>query len=273
MQADAREELRFGFGDNWRVFVDRIDADRILEAETSLRSLLDRDRLDGLSFLDIGSGSGLFSLAARRLGARVHSFDYDPASVASTGMLRERHSPDDAGWTVERGSVLDQAYLDRLGSFDIVYSWGVLHHTGAMHRAIELAATRVARGGQFAFALYRATRLCWAWKIEKRWYIRASPAAQSAARAAYIRLMHLGFLVKGRDFKAHVDGYRSNRGMDFGHDVHDWMGGYPYELIRPAQVEAAMRRLGFVHERSVIRPYGLGLFGSGCDEYCYRHTD
>ncbi len=272
MQADARDDLRFGFGENWRAFLDHIDAGRIAGAEESLQSLLGRERLDGLRFLDIGSGSGLFSLAARRLGASVHSFDYDPTSVASTATLRERYHPNDAAWTIERGSVLDEAYLDRLGTFDIVYSWGVLHHTGAMHRAIELAASRVKPGGDFAFALYRATRLCWAWKIEKRWYVRASPAVQSAARATYIQLLRLALLSTGRNFSAYVEGYRSNRGMDFQHDLHDWMGGYPYESIRPPEVETLMRALGFERVGSVTRPYAAGFFGSGCDEYRYRRV-
>ena len=86
---------------------------------------------------------------ARRLGATVTSFDYDPQSVACTRELRRRYFPDDAAWTVTEGSVLDRAFVDGLGTFDIVYSWGVLHHTGAMWDAIGLAAERVAPGGQF----------------------------------------------------------------------------------------------------------------------------
>jgi 2-polyprenyl-3-methyl-5-hydroxy-6-metoxy-1,4-benzoquinol methylase len=114
-------------------------------------------------------------LAARRLGARVHSFDFDRASVASTQLLRDKYYSNDADWTVEAGSALDRDYLGRLGTFDIVYSWGVLHHTGAMYAAIDGAATCVAPGGLFAFALYRKTRLCPAWTAEKRW-----PKAQPA---------------------------------------------------------------------------------------------
>src|ERR1044072_5239228 len=99
--------------------------------------MLEVDNLLGKKFLDVGSGSGLFSLAARRLGAQVHSFDYDPQSVACTGELRRRYFPDDLHWVVQQGSVLDQGYLASLGSFDVVYAWGVLHHTGAMWRALD----------------------------------------------------------------------------------------------------------------------------------------
>jgi 2-polyprenyl-3-methyl-5-hydroxy-6-metoxy-1,4-benzoquinol methylase len=139
----ADETLRFAFGDNWTRFLDLLDEDRIREAERSLREMLQVERLDGKRFLDIGSGSGLFSLAARRLGAIVHSFDYDPQSVACTAELRASCFPSDANWQVEQGSVLDRNYLERLGEFDIVYSWGVLHHTGAMWLGIENAIGRV----------------------------------------------------------------------------------------------------------------------------------
>jgi 2-polyprenyl-3-methyl-5-hydroxy-6-metoxy-1,4-benzoquinol methylase len=264
------DEVRFGFGENWSSFLHQLDDDRIIEAEKSIQSLLGHQRLDGLSFLDIGSGSGLFSLAARRLGARVHSFDYDPASVDCTTRLRTRYAPDDPDWKIEHGSALDAKFVEQLGTFDIVYSWGVLHHTGDMYRALELAGTRVAPGGFAVFALYRKTRLCRAWTIEKRWYAAASPIAQKVARTTFIGLMRLAYFFSRRDFATHVERYKSARGMDFYHDVHDWLGGYPYESISPAELAAVMLSDGFEHVRSVTRPYSTGLFGSGCDEFVYR---
>src|SRR5688572_25243347 len=140
---------RFTFGANWRRFLRLLDERRIERAEQSLCEMLECTRLDGRTFLDAGSGSGLFSLAARRLGASVVSFDYDPQSVACTAELKRRYFPGDTNWTVLEGSVLDEAFVRSLGQFDIVYSWGVLHHTGSMWRAIDVAQSAVRPGGRF----------------------------------------------------------------------------------------------------------------------------
>ena len=144
-------ETRFEFGDNWANFLSVLNEDRIEDAVKSLKTFLQVEDLQGKRFLDIGSGSGLFSLAARCLGASVTSFDYDPQSVACTEELKRRYFPDDGDWSIEQGSALDNAYLNSLGIFDVVYSWGVLHHTGAMWLGIEYAINRVAADGGKVF--------------------------------------------------------------------------------------------------------------------------
>src|SRR5271154_68122 len=102
MPATSQQEIaageRFAFGENWRRFLSVLDESRVASAEDSLRSMLEVSDLRGKTFVDVGCGSGLFSLAARRLGARVHSFDYDPQSVACALELRQRYFPGDPDW-------------------------------------------------------------------------------------------------------------------------------------------------------------------------------
>src|SRR5712691_2165062 len=167
----AAQEQRFGFGENWSRFLALVDERRIREAERSLIEMLGRPRLDGLRFCDVGSGSGLFSLAAWRLGATVYSFDFDPDSVACTREMRRRFSDGDPRWTVGHGSVLDDEYLRTLGLFDVVYAWGVLHHTGAMWQAMELVTRLVAPRGVLYIAIYNDQG--WrsrAWRLLKKTY-------------------------------------------------------------------------------------------------------
>ena len=63
----------------------------------------------------MGPGSGHSSLAAKRLGARVYSCDYDCQSVACTAELKRRYYPDDPSWVVEEDSALDRDYLQPVG--------------------------------------------------------------------------------------------------------------------------------------------------------------
>ena len=266
-----RVETHFEFGKNWSSYSELIGQPQIDEAKRGLLKLLTVDELRGKSFLDIGCGSGLHALAAAQLGVScIQAFDIDPDSVATTKAVLTRHVVS-VPWQAEQVSVFD---LDpqRHGSFNIVYSWGVLHHTGDMNAAIEKAASLVAPGGMLVLALYRRTRSDWFWVPEKRWYTNTSPSKQKLARSAYITLMRLLYRLRGRDFSAYVANYKSSRGMDFDHDVHDWLGGYPYESILASELGPRLDALGFTAVRVMASGMTLGLLGSGCDEYVYRRT-
>jgi SAM-dependent methyltransferase len=259
---------RFAFGANWATFLRNLDEGWIAEAEASLRTMLGLHSLEGMRFLDIGSGSGLFSLAARRLGAHVHSLDYDPQSVACTRRLRALRDADDDDWTIEEGSVLEAPYMAGLGTFDIVYSWGVLHHTGSMWQALQYAAERVAPGGRLFIAIYndqgRASRL---WLRTKRAY-NALPRSLRwlVLWPAFLRLWGpttMRDLFAGRPF-ASWRTYKSNRGMDPWRDVVDWVGGLPFEVAKPEHVFEFLKSNGFRLQRLVTC-----AGGHGCNEYVF----
>lgn len=266
-------QTRFAFGNNWADFLDSVDQHRIDAAVRSLDELLDGISLAGKTFLDIGSGSGLSSLAAHLAGASVASFDYDLQSVACTETLRARFAKPAVQWTVTQGSVLDAAFMQALGQFDVVYSWGVLHHTGQMWQAIDLASQRVAPGGWFAIAIYHdqggSSRR---WGKIKRTYHRLPRPLQPVWVAGIASLFELKFaaarLASGRNPLPFHD-WRckaSDRGMSVWHDWVDWVGGWPFEVATPDAMINPLVKRNFRLKR--LKTVGGGW---GCNEYLFRY--
>lgn len=260
----------FGFGENWSRFISQVDDRRIEIAKQSILDKLELKDLNGKSFLDVGSGSGLFSLAARLLGATVYSFDYDPQSVACTRLLKERYLPDDLSWTIDHGSVLDEGYLTSLGQFDIVYAWGVLHHTGNMWKALDLIYRSVAPDGYLYIAIYNdqfGTSRRWA--AVKRLYNRWPIARFPLLFASLVRTWGLTFLrdsLYGRPLHSWRN-YFSVRGMSPWSDLVDWVGGYPFEVARPEQIFLYYRDRGMTLRH--LTTCGGGL---GCNEFVFKRT-
>lgn len=271
--SDSVERLRFAFGENWSRFATGLDDNRIQNAVDSLRSMLGVQDLKGRSFLDIGCGSGLFSLAARQLGARVVSFDYDPASVATAQRLRQGTYPDDAQWRIERGSVLDADYLSKLGHFDVVYSWGVLHHTGSMWKALQNASELAAPAGTLFIAIYNDQGRYSRWWYRIKWLYNWLPSVLRflVLVPCFVRLrgpMLVRDLLKGSPLRSWKNYRHQARGMSAWYDVVDWVGGFPFEVAKPEEIFDFHRARGF----TLLRLKTCGG-GRGCNEFVFLKED
>jgi 2-polyprenyl-3-methyl-5-hydroxy-6-metoxy-1,4-benzoquinol methylase len=266
----SSSDQRFEFGKNWTHFLQGMNEDRIQEAIHSLVSKLDMTDFSGKTFLDIGSGSGLFSLAAHRLGAHVISFDYDRACVVCTQHLKEKYANTEIPWSIIQGSVLDQHFLDTLPRADIVYSWGVLHHTGAMMQAFNNIISLVKPQGKLFISIYNdqgGTSRRWHWI--KKTYV-AHPYLRLPLEIVCGVWLWKSFIICGirqhplDPFKLFRDYGNNNRGMSIRNDLKDWVGGYPFEVATPEVVF------------NFFKPYGFTLThlktcagGIGCNEFVF----
>ena len=232
---------RFSFGGNWLRFLSMLNEERISQAEQSLTQFIGVKDLRGKRFLDAGSGSGLFSLAARRMGATVHSFDFDPKSVACASELKKRFYPNDNTWKIEEASVLDKEYLSSLGQFDVVYSWGVLHHTGSMWESLSNMLPLVKFNGKLFIAIYNDQGwISRYWSFVKKYY------CMNFLLRASVLLIHLPYLIGLRFLVRSVTGrFTIERGMSLWYDMIDWIGGYPFEVARPEEIFNFYRTKGF----------------------------
>jgi 2-polyprenyl-6-hydroxyphenyl methylase/3-demethylubiquinone-9 3-methyltransferase len=262
---------RFGFGKNWINYSRNIDTSRIEIAQQQLKSMLAVNDLKGLSFLDVGSGSGLMSLAAARLGARVHSFDYDPDSVACTRNTKERFLPDREDWTIEEGSILDETYVRSLGKFDIVYSWGVLHHTGDMWTALANVLLPVGKGGKLFIALYNDQGVISSVWLQIKRLFNKGILQKGFILAIFLPLFAaiavLHGIVHHRNPLWKFRNYQSSRGMSLYHDWLDWLGGLPFEVARADDVFRFCFSRGYALKGLTTR------CGSGNNEFVFQKDD
>jgi 2-polyprenyl-6-hydroxyphenyl methylase/3-demethylubiquinone-9 3-methyltransferase len=252
--------VRFGFGENWTRFSRMLNPERVDSARASMVAMLGGGSLSGLVLLDIGCGSGLFSLCARQLGAEVVSFDYDPYSVKCTQSVRQKYSPEDAKWQVAQGSILDCDFVSTLGQFDIVYSWGVLHHTGRMWEALDNAGQAVKVGGRLYISIYNDQAF-----ISSYWLRVKRAYNQFSLLKPLIVAVHAPYLFLARILYRAAIGKGIERGMSIWHDMLDWLGGYPFEVARPEQIFGFYRDRGF--ELLEMKTCGGK---QGCNEFVFR---
>ncbi len=270
--AEVHSGERFSFGENWRDFLRTVNDARIAESVAALQKMLGVSTLVGKRFIDIGSGSGLSSLAAHRLGADVTSFDYDPSSVGCTLEMRDRYEKDSDRWRIMHGSALDPEFLATLGTYDVVYSWGVLHHTGQMWNAIHNVLPMVAPRGLLFLALYNDQGV-WSrrWLRIKRFYCSGT-FGKFAVSSVFVPWWSfrsaLSDMLRGHTPWHSIATYGKNRGMSVWHDWHDWLGGYPFEAAKPEAIILPIQKEGY----SLINlntQYG----SVGCVEYVFRKAE
>lgn len=256
----ASEKISFSFGKNWQDFLGNADQKQYADLITSLKEILQNQLaiLQNGTFLDVGSGSGLFSMAAFQLGAkRVISVDLDPASVFAAQSIRERvGSP--PNWEVVCGSILDETFIRSLPLGDVVYCWGVAHHTGNMWKACRNLARLVQPGGILVIALYN---YCWSaplWHKIKRFYNRQGGLGQWLLSRGLFLIRATARLIRGRH------PWRDVRGMSILWDAVDWLGGLPYEYATAETVRNFFKSHGMTLVKETITR------GSGCNEFLFR---
>jgi 2-polyprenyl-3-methyl-5-hydroxy-6-metoxy-1,4-benzoquinol methylase len=271
MNEDQAAPHKFAFGRNWARYARHVTPIEIGKATDDLKQLVGPYGINGRTFLDIGCGSGIHSLAALNSGAvHVSAVDVDENSISTTRNLLQGKAAADS-YDIGKLDILSAAETLGGKKYDIVYSWGVLHHTGNMWQAIDNAIGFVAPGGEFIIAIYRKTPLCGPWKAEKAFYSRLHPVLCFPFTLIYAALYLLGIALIGKNPYRYVKDYRNSRGMNFWYDCVDWLGGYPYESATPDEIRKFVegRGLSLISEYNTRATRFAGLFGAGCAEYVF----
>jgi SAM-dependent methyltransferase len=253
----------FDFGSNWQAFSEqRIDSSRIAVAVRSIQSLLQRDTLRDVDVLDVGCGSGLFSIAAYELGAsNIVGVDINPHCIAVSEQNRDRFAPK-APIIFQEVSALDPESLAALGKFKLVYAWGSLHHTGAMWNAICNVAKQVSPDGTLVLAIYNKHLTSPAWNMIKWFYNRLPEFGQRL-----MTIVFAGIIYIAKFFVTRRNPLNKERGMDFWYDVIDWIGGYPYEYATRHEIDSFLGAQGFK-----LKHFVAPQVPTGCNEFVFERT-
>lgn len=254
--------MRFEFGKNWKNFLNNLDNSKIVQAEKSILDTLKLTNLNGYNFLDIGCGSGLFSLAAKNLGAKVTSFDFDSDAVDCAKLLKEKYFKNDLDWKITQGSVLDKKFLSHLGNHNIIYSWGVLHHTGNMWEAINNVKSISTKNSLLYISIYNHQNY-----FSKFWTIIKKIYNKFYFLRPFLIITFSLYLLMPTLLKNIILRKKLYRGMSLYTDLKDWLGGYPFETATPNQIQDVFKD---DFELINIKTVGNKL---GCNEFVFKKNN
>jgi len=257
---DEKKNIAFNFGKNWEKFSEEsLDQTKLNSAFDSLDQLIDKDKIKGKTFLDIGCGSGMFAISASRAGAKkVIGIDISKESVEISSRNKKRFLPRNEMEFLHK-SIFDKDIL-KLGKFDIVYSWGVLHHTGNMWRAVDIASKLVNQNGLFVIAIYNKHWSSPVWKAIK-WFYNISP---KFIRWFMIQVFYWIIALAKLLVTRKNPFSEKRRGMNFYYDVIDWVGGYPYEYASKDEVVRFVEKKGLKLVKFAKSPVP-----TGCNEFVF----
>jgi 2-polyprenyl-6-hydroxyphenyl methylase/3-demethylubiquinone-9 3-methyltransferase len=255
--------MRFSFGRNWLSYSKcALDQNKVISARQEFASLMRGIELRGARFLDIGFGQGLAVFFAAEAGADVIGIDVDPICAKALQATR-RFFPSTTLPQIKLVSILDDEFVrsqQTMDGFDVVHSWGVLHHTGNMTKAFQNAASLVKPGGFLIISIYNRHWTSPFWRTLKYVFHHLPGFLQNAM----VFVLYPFFYARARSLSK--DGSpMASRGMDLRHDLRDWLGGYPYEYASPIAVQRFFAELGF---RTVWCEPTKGF--TGCNEFVFQ---
>jgi 2-polyprenyl-6-hydroxyphenyl methylase/3-demethylubiquinone-9 3-methyltransferase len=249
----------------WKKYAKHISEKHVVSGVSSLKRLTGLDTFQGRSFLCVGCAGGLMAVAAARLGAqRVVGVDPDPQSIEATHRaFRQIEGEMPGNVELREGDVLDPEFMNSLGEFDIVYSWGFLHHTGQMWHAMDLVTHNVASGGLLAMGIYNRMWLNGFWLRVKKFYNWAFWPIRFPMALSLFGLTAGARILRGR----HPFRKRS-RGMSVWYDTVEWLGGVPYEWASEGEVCGFLKQRGL----ALVKFLPVAGFKHGCNQMLFKRA-
>jgi len=255
----------FDFGENWVAYSrEALTKEKVESARIDFKQLYSGISFEGKRFLDIGFGQGLALLFAKEMGAIVTGCDINHKCKESLEITKQVVGYKGEITTII-GSILSKETMNALrgdcnNKFDIVHSWGVLHHTGSMYKSLKDVTTLVENDGYIVLAIYNRHWSSPLWRFIKFVYCYMPQMVQKLLIAGLTPIIVASkFIVTGKN------PLKCKRGMSFFHDVTDWIGGYPYEYASSEEICSIMRSKGFTCVRTV-----LAEVPTGCNQFVFK---